>query len=342
MRQRLPQLHPPSSKEQVFKWVFQIPDLQIEATERDAYKHLVALLHPFTGRVTQLAYRSRGPRWPEPPRNKYLSLMAYYKAVVEYIEANILLISLQIEEEILESLESIVKKNVNFEERYFLTDENSIRETIHSLENKDLSVVYNFVINFAALHSDVQRKIADKHYLDKKEHWAVHDEITDFILSKVQGYALIRKSYMPLYEDLRQLTRLKAGPLDFLRLKTTNIYKCLQLSNAEAFLNEINERDSDYFAYFSRLNQWLCPCAGLQDYALTDDRNNRVDIGEAIGEDASEKERFSNGIYPAGSSTLVNRLKHLAAVPSIDLAAFFEKLLERREGEEAPTYFHDN
>lgn len=29
-RQKLTQLHPPSSKDQVFKWVFQIPDLQIE------------------------------------------------------------------------------------------------------------------------------------------------------------------------------------------------------------------------------------------------------------------------------------------------------------------------
>lgn len=40
----------------------------------------------------------------EPPRNKYLTLMIYYKSVVDYIEANILLISLQIEEDILASL----------------------------------------------------------------------------------------------------------------------------------------------------------------------------------------------------------------------------------------------
>lgn len=58
----------------------------------------------------------------EPPRNKYLTLMAYYKSIVDYIEANIFLISLQIEEEILLSLENIIKKHINFEERYFLTD----------------------------------------------------------------------------------------------------------------------------------------------------------------------------------------------------------------------------
>lgn len=72
-------------------------------------------------------------------------------------------------------MENIIKKNINFEERYFLTDENSIRETIHSLENKDLSVVYNFVINFAALHKDVEKKITGKNYIDKKEHWVVQD-----------------------------------------------------------------------------------------------------------------------------------------------------------------------
>lgn len=63
----------------------------------------------------------------EPPRNKYSNLMAHYKALVEYIEANMLLISLQVEDDILCSLENIVKKRINFEERYFMTDENSIR-----------------------------------------------------------------------------------------------------------------------------------------------------------------------------------------------------------------------
>lgn len=38
-----------------------------------------------------------------------------------------LIISLQVEDDILYSLENIVKKKINFEERYFMTDENSIR-----------------------------------------------------------------------------------------------------------------------------------------------------------------------------------------------------------------------
>lgn len=50
-------------------------------------------------------------------------------------------------------------------------------------------------------------------------------------MSKVQGYGLIRKSYMPLYEDLKELKNLKSNPVDYLRLKTSNIYKCIHLSS---------------------------------------------------------------------------------------------------------------
>jgi hypothetical protein len=96
-RQKLAHLNPPPTKDLIFKWVFQIPDLPMEANERDSNKHLISLLHPFTGMLTQLAYHESATRLPEPPRNKFLTLMCYYKAVVDYIEANIFLISLQIE-----------------------------------------------------------------------------------------------------------------------------------------------------------------------------------------------------------------------------------------------------
>ena len=107
--------------------MFHIPDLQIEQTERESLKHLINLFHPFTGKLTQFGYKSSSIKLPEPPRNKYLVLLEYYRSIVDYIEANIFLISLQIEEEILSSLETIVRKHINFEQRYFLTDENSIR-----------------------------------------------------------------------------------------------------------------------------------------------------------------------------------------------------------------------
>jgi hypothetical protein len=117
----------------------------------------------------------------------------------------------------------------------------------------------------------------------------VHDEITDFIMSKVQGYGLIRKSYLPLYEDLKELRALKTNPLDYLKIKTSNIYKCIHVSSCEAYLNEINEKDSDYYAYFNKINEWLCHCAKLQNYAISDDQNNRINISDVLDEDEDEK-----------------------------------------------------
>lgn len=61
-----------------------------------------------------------------------------------------------------------MKKKINFEERYFMTDENSIRETINTLENQDLSVLFNFVIDFTQMNKQVAQKMDDRHYIDKK------------------------------------------------------------------------------------------------------------------------------------------------------------------------------
>lgn len=95
-KQKLTNLQPPATKDLIFKWVFQIPDLHIDQNERDSFRHLITLFHPFTGKLTQLSYQDTPIRMGEPPRNKFLTLMNYYRAVVDYIEANIFLISLQI------------------------------------------------------------------------------------------------------------------------------------------------------------------------------------------------------------------------------------------------------
>jgi hypothetical protein len=73
--------------------------------------------------------------------------------------------------------------------------------------------------------------------------------------------------------------------LEYLQLKTNNIYKCIHISSCEAYLNEINEKDSDYFAYFNKINQWLCHSARLQDYAIGEDTNNRIDIKNQLDDD---------------------------------------------------------
>ncbi len=48
-------------------------------------------------------------------------------------------------------------------------------------------------------------------------------------MSKIQGYGLIRKSYLPLCDDLKQLQDIRT-PLDYLTTKTNNIYKLVYLS----------------------------------------------------------------------------------------------------------------
>ena len=75
---------------------------------------------------------------------------------------------MQVEDDILQSLQTIIKKKVNFEERYFITDENSIRETINTLPNQDLSVVFNFIIDFVEMNKQVEKKMKDRNYIDKK------------------------------------------------------------------------------------------------------------------------------------------------------------------------------
>lgn len=74
------------------------------------------------------------------------------------------------------------------------------------------------------------QKIIDRNYIDKKEHWVVHDEIIDFMMSKIQGYGLIRKSYLPLCDDLKLLKDIKGSPVNYLVNKTNNIYKLIYMS----------------------------------------------------------------------------------------------------------------
>ena len=60
-------------------------------------------------------------------------------------------------------------------------------------------------------------------------------------MSKIQGYGLIRQSYLPLCDDLKQLQHIKGVPAaSYLTQKTNNIYKFIYLAGCETYLNEIN------------------------------------------------------------------------------------------------------
>lgn len=122
----------------------------------------------------------------------------------------------------------------------------------------------------------------DRHYIDKKEHWVVHDEIIDFMMSKIQGYGLIRQSYLPLCDDLKLIKNIKTNPADYLSVKTTNVYKLIYLSSFETYLNEINEEHSDFYNYHPKIIEWLCHHHRLQDYGCSEENNNRIDIANLL------------------------------------------------------------
>jgi len=74
-------------------------------------------------------------------------------------------------------------------------------------------------------------------------------------MSKIQGYGVIRQSYLPLCDDLKQLKNITGtSAATYLNQKTNNIYKILYLAAYETYLNEINESQSDFYAYHSQIN----------------------------------------------------------------------------------------
>ena len=62
------------------------------------------------------------------------------------------------------------------------------------------------------------------------------------MMSKIQGYGLIRQSYLPLCDDLKVLKTLKGKATEYLNLKTNNIHKLIYLAGYETYLNGINEK----------------------------------------------------------------------------------------------------
>lgn len=89
------------------------------------------------------------------------------------------------------------------------------------------------------------------------------------MMSKIQGYGLIRQSYLPLCDDLKTIKTIKTSPSDYLFTKTKNIYKLIYLSNFETYLNEINQDNSDFYNYHPKINEWLCHSDRLQGYACS-------------------------------------------------------------------------
>ena len=61
-------------------------------------------------------------------RNKFSSLNRKYSSLIEYIEAQLSVVCIQMDDDIFDSLFSIIKHNYNFEEMYPILDETTIYE----------------------------------------------------------------------------------------------------------------------------------------------------------------------------------------------------------------------
>ena len=133
------------------------------------------------------------------------------------------------------------------------------------------------------------------------------------------------------------------NPAEFLRTKTENVYKLIYLASDEAYLNEINEEDSDFNIYHPRLREWLCPVAPTQSYRLVSDHDQRIGIGatsSSLGSE-EEKERFSNGVFQLNSGTLIDKSKHVLATSSTNLDTFMERVLYRAPEAHPSTQHHN-
>ena len=83
--------------------------------------------------------------------------------------------------------------------------------------------------------------------MDKKMHWAVVDEILDFIISKVQGYGVLRHSMLELKDEMEALSKIPTETgIKYMKEKTENTYKILWLGLWDTYRSkndpEFNDR----------------------------------------------------------------------------------------------------
>ena len=97
------------------------------------------------------------------------------------------------------------------------------------------------------MEKQLKIKINSRGYTDKKMHWAVLDEILDFIISKVQGYGVLRHSMLELKDEIETLNKLSSeAAIKYMGEKTENSYKIMWLALWETYMSkdspEFNEK----------------------------------------------------------------------------------------------------
>lgn len=88
---------------------------------------MLKVFEPYSGKISISEYRYRVVQ--EGTRNKISELYKNYSTLIEYIEANLMVICLQVDDDVIDSLFSIIDHKCNFEETYPLKDEAAIYET---------------------------------------------------------------------------------------------------------------------------------------------------------------------------------------------------------------------
>ena len=85
----------------------------MQEQEREGLRHFLRIGECITGKRVYAEYRYSIS--DEGSRNKFSSLYESYSALLEYIESHLLVISLQIDDDIYDSLYSLIRHNANFE-----------------------------------------------------------------------------------------------------------------------------------------------------------------------------------------------------------------------------------
>lgn len=109
--------------------------------------------------------------------------------------------------------------------------------------------------------------------MDQKIHWAVVDEILDFIISKVQGYGVLRDSILPFKEELEVLGKTpQEKTITFMQNRTANVYKKMWLAVWETYLHDSGQT---FTSHALSISDMLCSNNPLENFKSEKDKNMR-------------------------------------------------------------------
>ena len=104
--------------------------------------------------------------------------------------------------------------------------------------------LFNFAPKKEDIITNLEHKITTKHNISKKDHWVVIDEVSDFLLSKVQGFGVIRQSFIPLMEEIKKASQQPSDFTKFLISRSRIISHLLWLALWETYTAKSKSNES--------------------------------------------------------------------------------------------------